>query len=263
MDIDRTAKAKPERRLLIIKAGTLSERAPHMVEQFGDQDGMFLRAGGYPPERIAVASVYADEDIEGPPKDFAGVLITGSASMVSMPTPWMEKTAAWLRQAVASGMPVLGVCFGHQLLAYSLGGAVGPNPNGPEAGTIPVEFNEKCGDDPLFSSLPGMVRFNAHHYESVLALPQGAEVLGRNGQEQCQAVRYAPNAWGVQFHPEIDDKVMLALLDIVGGALDRNGVDVQATTAAVRETPYGPELLRRFYDMVFDEGTASAARPRP
>lgn len=263
MDIDRAARPDTERKLLIIKAGTLSERAPHMVERFGDQDGMFLRAGGYPPERIAVASVYADDDIEGPPDGFSGVLVTGSAAMVSMPTPWMEKTAAWLRQAVASGMPVLGVCFGHQLLAYSLGGSVGPNPNGPEAGTIPVEFDEKCGDDPLFAGLPGQARFNAHHYESVLTLPPGAEVLGRNGQERCQAVRYAPNAWGVQFHPEIDDAVMLALLEIVGDALERNGVDVEATTAAVRDTPHGPELLRRFYDMVFGEAAASAARPRP
>lgn len=248
----RTA-ARTDRKLLIIKAGTLLERAPHMVERFGDQDGMFVNAVELSSERFAVASVYQDEQIDGPPESFAGILVTGSASMVSSPTPWMETTAAWLREAVSSGVPVLGVCFGHQMLAYALGGKVGPNPNGPEAGSISVTFNQEARDDPLFGSLPDQAKFNAHHYETVLELPEGAIVLADNGTDQCQAVRYAPKVWGVQFHPEISAAIMRSLLDIVGENLEKNGQSVCAIEQAIETTPYGPVLLERFFGMALED----------
>lgn len=253
MNAAAAADANPEPKLLIIKAGTLCERAPHMVERFGDQDGMFVNAVEWPAERFAVAAVHAGEEIAEPPQRFAGVLVTGSAAMVSAPTPWMEHTAAWLRAAVAAGVPVLGVCFGHQMLAYALGGRVGPNPNGPEAGTIRVTFNGKAAEDPLFAGLPREAVFNAHHYETVLELPAGATVLADNEKDRCQAVRYAQKAWGVQFHPEISDSIMRALLDIVGENLAKNGQSVEAIGRAIESTPCGPELLTRFFAMALGE----------
>jgi GMP synthase (glutamine-hydrolysing) len=164
----------------------------------------------------------------------------------------MEATAAWLRDAVSSGVPVLGVCFGHQMLAYALGGTVGPNPNGPEAGSIPVTFNEQSKDDPLFGALPVEAKFNAHHYESVLELPEGATVLADNAHDRCQAVRYAPKAWGVQFHPEISDRIMRSLLDIVGENLELNGRSVEAIDRTIETTPYGPVLLERFFGLALE-----------
>lgn len=249
MTRDQSTENTPERKLLIIKAGTLAVRAPDMVEKFGDQDGMFVNTGAFPPEHIAVTAVFDGEEITAPPEDYAGVLITGSAAMVSAPTPWMEATAAWLRRAVDADLPVLGVCFGHQMVAYALGGRVGENPRGPEAGTISVDFDPACADDPLFAGMPARASFNAHHYETVLDLPQGANVLACNATDDCQAVRYGPNAWGVQFHPEITGAIMRDLMGVVGDALAANGVDTVAMTDAIQETPYGPVLLQRFFEM--------------
>ncbi|MBZ9772483.1 glutamine amidotransferase [Mesorhizobium sp. CO1-1-8] len=237
------------RKLLIIKAGSLAERAPKIVEQFGDSDGMFMNAAEMAPKHFAVACVYEDEAIGEPPQSFAGVLVTGSGAMISSPTPWMESTAAWLREAVDANVPVLGVCFGHQMLAYSLGGTVGPNPNGPEAGSISVNFNAKTGNDPLFAGFPDEAKFNSHHYETVLELPPGATVLANNERDKYQAVRYASKAWGVQFHPEISDSIMRALLDIVGEKLEKNGQSVETIDRAIESTPYGPQLLQRFFGM--------------
>src|SRR5690606_40095948 len=68
-------------------------------------------------------------DVEGgdalPGRDgFAGVLVTGSAAMVTERLDWSERAAGWLREAAHAGLPLLGICYGHQLLAHALGGEV-------------------------------------------------------------------------------------------------------------------------------------------
>ena len=72
-----------------------------------------------------------------PPAQISGAVVTGSHAMVSHREPWSEATGAWLAQLVAHGTPLLGICFGHQLLAHALGGEAGNHPGGPEIGTVP------------------------------------------------------------------------------------------------------------------------------
>ncbi len=62
------------------------------------------------------------------PRHFSGAILTGSHSMVTDHEPWSERTAAWIPAVMAAGTPLLGICYGHQLIAYALGGDVGPNP---------------------------------------------------------------------------------------------------------------------------------------
>lgn len=246
---DRNAPA----RLLILKTGTLADRMPGLVQQFGDCDDMFIEEAACPDNYVSVVSVYADEIIPEPPTRYSGVLITGSAAMVSSPTPWMTRTASWLRLAVDARVPVLGVCFGHQLLAYALGGTVGENPAGPEAGSISVRFNDLGSKDPLFSEMPSEATFNAHHYETVLTLPPGATILAENALDRHQAVRFGPSAWGIQFHPEISAAAMSELMKTIGPKLDENGVSSSAISAMIEETPAGPDLLKRYLSLVLND----------
>ena len=53
---------------------------------------------------------------------FAGVIVTGSAAMVPDRHPWSERSATWLREAAHAGLPLFGICSGHQLIAHALGG---------------------------------------------------------------------------------------------------------------------------------------------
>src|SRR3546814_17012152 len=91
-----------------------------------------------------------------------------------------EATAAWLREAAHAGVPVFGICYGHQLLAHALGGEVGDNPNGRKMGTVAVELLPAAADDPLFAGLPDRFLAQATHQQRVLRAPAGAPVLARS-----------------------------------------------------------------------------------
>ncbi|WP_336470225.1 glutamine amidotransferase-related protein [Caldimonas thermodepolymerans] len=150
---------------------------------------------------------------------------------------------AWLRKAVAGGLPVLGICYGHQLLAHAFGGQVADHPDGLELGTHAVHLSAAAADDPLFSALPPS--FDAHlvHRQSVRTLPAGAQLLAGNAHEPHQAFRLGRCAWGVQFHPEFGETAMQAYVDALAPA---HGI----IPGPVRATPQAAALLRRFAQVV-------------
>src|SRR5690606_38861481 len=112
------------------------------------------------------------------------------------------------------GQRVLGVCYGHQLLAHALGGRVDDHPAGREVGTVELELDAAGEGDALFGATPAKFRAHATHRQSVLELPPGATVLARSAHDPHHAVRYAPTAWGLQFHPEFSVGIMRGYLQL-------------------------------------------------
>ncbi len=180
----------------------------------------------------------------------AGVVLTGSSAMVSDRAPWSERAAAWLAEVVAAGTPVFGICYGHQLLAHALGGRVGPNPRGREIGTVELRPRPEADGDPMLGALEGAAPVHTTHMEAVLELPAGATLLAESDLDPRAAFRSGESAWGVQFHPEFDADVMRGYLVAQRRALSREGRDVEALSAQVRDAPLGPALLRRFAALV-------------
>lgn len=191
------------------------------------------------------------------PRGLAGVVVTGSAAMVTDREEWSQRTATWLAGAVAADVPVLGICYGHQLLAHAMGGLVDYNPNGREFGTVEVRLLPEAADDSLLSHLPPVFRAQASHHQSVIALPPGAVPLAANDHDRCHAFRLGRCAWGVQFHPEFDADIVRALTRDRDEGLRADGLNPESILAAVEETPQATSVLARF-GRIATNGTAPA-----
>src|SRR3546814_6422229 len=118
--------------------------------------------------------------------------------MVTERLDWSERSAQWLGDAARAGLPVMGICYGHQLLAHALGGEIGDNPAGRQMGTIELELQPAAAGDPLFAGLPQRFPAQATHLQSVLRAPEGATLLASSELDAFHEFRWGEAAWGVQ-----------------------------------------------------------------
>ena len=177
---------------------------------------------------------------------FAATIVTGSAAFVTDRAEWSERSAGWLREAAHAGMPLLGICYGHQLLAHALGGEVGYHPDGREMGTVEIDLHPPAADDPLFAGLPQRFPAQATHLQTVLRPPAGATVLARSLHDACHAFRWGERAWGLQFHPEFSATHMRGYIDARGEALREEGRCPKRLSRTISATPHARRVLRRF-----------------
>lgn len=177
---------------------------------------------------------------------FASAIVTGSGAMVTDREPWSEASAQWLRDAAHAGLPLLGICYGHQLIAHALGGEVGWHPAGREMGTVELELHDTALHDPLFAGLPGRFAAQATHLQTVLRAPDGATVLARSVHDACHAFRWGDRAWGLQFHPEFSTVHMRGYVRARRDALRHEGHCPHAVARTVSATPHARRVLRRF-----------------
>jgi len=229
------------RKVIIVKAGNT---LPALIAGKGDFEDWILSG----MQADGKATVVDARDGAPLPAygDVAGVIITGSHAMVTERQPWSERVAAWLPGLIERQIPTLGICYGHQLLAYALGGEVGDNPNGREYGTLAVYLEEAARDDSLLGGLPDPVEVHVSHTQSVLRLPPGARRLAHSERDEAEAFVVGETAWGVQFHPEFDAAVVKAYIAYAAATLRAEGQDPDRLAADAHDTPFGPMILRRF-----------------
>ncbi len=228
--------------LAIIKTG--NTLAP-IHDRFGDFDQWFIRSLG--PDRFdyQVVNVHEDQDL---PDHADAVLVTGSPAMVSHRHTWSENTAAWLADFHRTARPMLGVCYGHQLIAHALGGRVGPNAVGRRMGTRQVDILDQ--DDALLGEFYPYQNFQVTHVEVVIEPPQQARVVARTDGDEHHALHFGAHSWGVQFHPEFDIEIMAAYIQSRASVLAGEGIDAQTLLDAVRPAPAGARLMTRFAELV-------------
>ncbi len=230
------------KKLIIIKAGsTFAETA----EKHGDFDELTWRGLGIEPGRLQVINAFQGETLPNP-ESCLGVVITGAHSMVTDNLPWSLAIEAWLPSLVEAEVPLLGICYGHQLLGRAMGGHVDFHPRGKEVGTITIRLCPASSNDLLFDELPLQFPVHATHAQSVLTLPHGAVLLAENNFEPHHAFRLGRYAWGVQFHPEYNSNVMRDYIKAQTDTLTRAGQDVSKLLKKLRETPEANNLLARF-----------------
>jgi GMP synthase (glutamine-hydrolysing) len=151
---------------------------------------------------------------------------------------------------VALGTFVLGVCYGHQLLAHAFGGLVGYNPRGRNAGTANLTLTPEALRDPLFEGFASPLIVQVSHSQSVIDLPAEATLLGACPGDPHHVFRLGARAWGVQFHPEFDAATSRAYIAQRHATIAAEGLDPDALIRGVHDTGHGIALLRRFRDLL-------------
>ena len=235
---------KALKQIALIKTGTTIEQ---IKPRHGDFEDWFAEGMGV--GNLLQIDVYRHEPLPSAER-LSGIMITGSPAMVSGREDWSERTAEWLAKVVPTGLPVLGVCYGHQLLAHALGGRVAANPNGRQIGTVMTQMiDNKTKKDLLLGHLPATFAAQTSHSESVLELPDGAQRLAVSPLDQNFAVRFAENAWGVQFHPEFSGAVTADYIRYRSAALRKERLDPEALLQKTTETREAKTVLRQFVEL--------------
>ena len=189
------------------------------------------------------------------PAGYDAVMVFGGAMHADHEEhhPWLRDVKEELRGLLDSGVPVLGVCLGAQLLAEAAG-APARRAREPEIGWHEVEVTPEGAADPLLAPLaPGFTAFQWHSYE--FPLPPGATPLARSAV--CLQAFRAGTGVGIQFHAEVSAADAQAWIDDYRSDEDavRIGVDPQALGECTRASigPWneiGRALCARFLDAV-------------
>jgi GMP synthase (glutamine-hydrolysing) len=189
------------------------------------------------------------------PRGYAAIIVSGSPSslVAGEEEPWADAACELVVRAHDAGTPLLGVCFGHQLIGRAAGAKVVVNPTGWEIGTCEVRIHDHGQKDPLFTGLPPSLQVNLTHRDAIdpATLPGDVTVLAESDQTEVQAVAWGEHVRGIQFHPEISGAVARAYIDYRRHLLtDRDPDALHARTA---DSPHGIAVLRNFRGTVFED----------
>ena len=181
-----------------------------LVVQHEDDDPIHLMGSWMEGVELATCRPYAGDAVPTSVDGYDGLVVMGGAMGAhdDEKAPWLPAVRELIRLASHAGLPVLGICLGHQLCAVALGGEIQVNPNGRQLGLLDVGWTGEAVDDELMGALVGPRRAMHWNDDVVMRLPEGATQLATASTGEVQAARHAPSVWGIQWHPEVDDGIV-------------------------------------------------------
>lgn len=234
------------KKILIMKTGST---LPSLLAKNEDFEDWFINGSGQEASKFTVCSIHLQEQLPAL-REISAIIITGSPAYLTDLEPWNETGADYIRMAHASDIPMLGVCYGHQLIAWAFGGKVGFHPQGREIGTVAIRKTADSDSDRLFRQLPREFCAQASHLQSVIDLPVEAVLLAANDFDPNHAFRLGKSTWSVQFHPEFTAAVTAAYIEERSVQIRSEGLDPEALQQNLQATPESAGLLKQFVELV-------------
>lgn len=141
---------------------------------------------------------------DGLPNDPGDLLIVmGGPMSVNDPDPWVAEETSFIRSALLTGKPVLGICLGSQFMAKALGATIRPGRT-VEIGMTQIHLTDEGRQDPVFTASPETFSVFEWHGE-IFDLPNDSVPLAGSSVAPLQAFRYGSCAYGLLFHLEMEE----------------------------------------------------------
>lgn len=226
--------------------GRLSEDYPRYPDMFAELLGEADAGLSFEVVRLPDGEALPD------PADCEAVVITGSPAGVYDRTPWMDPLRAFVRAAFGAETPMVGVCFGHQIIADAMGGDVRKSDKGWGVGRHTYEVLEHR---PWMAGAGASVSLAVSHQDQVIKPPAGAVTLARSAHtDHAMLVYQAAPVMSVQGHPEFGDEFVAALYAARRGRLSDEQVD--GAIASLAE-PHDNEMMARWMAAFLRSGRRS------
>ena len=227
------------KKLYIIKCGSTFDS---IKNDFKDFEHWIIDKFENKDKNIVIINAQENEKLPTSTKNDA-VILTGSHSMVTHEESWSLEVEKWLPKLIENEVPLLAICYGHQLLAKSLGGVSGYHENGMEIGSVDINLAENAKNDEIFSKLQNSFKAHTIHSQTVIKLPKNATRLAFNNHDKNHAFRVGNCAWGVQFHPEFDKNIMNLYIKEIAKKKD---LDVEKLSSFSENTNVATTILKEF-----------------
>jgi len=217
-------------RLGVLQTGYIPEELNRDFDEYPELFGKFFASAD--PTIKGVGYAVVDGELPGSPAECDVWLVTGSKYGVYDDQPWIEPLKDFLRAVRAARVPLIGICFGHQIMAEAFGGSAVKSDKGWGAGVHDYSVIRRPGwmgdaDDDL--------AMHAMHQDQVVAVPEDATCLAESPFCRYAMLAYgdpvSPDAISIQPHPEFTREFAEALVDLRGAELL-----TQPTVDAAKET---------------------------
>lgn len=196
-------------RVGLVKCGGVR---PDLVADHGDYPELFARL--FASEPLDLVTYHADHgEVPTSPADCDAWLISGSTASVYEPLDWIDRTRTFVATVVEAGTPLVGICFGHQLLAEALGGEVARSARGWGVGVHTYDVVAPLPRWPADVPPPARLSLLASHQDQVIQLPPGTTLLATS--DHCPVAAFSANdrTVAVQAHPEFTPRLTAALVE--------------------------------------------------